>query len=170
MQRHKNDKYTAICCTEPCQKTHQLQHFSGMFDTAEEAAQAYLQHREVAHPAELEKDRLREPKAAPMVLRAIEIEKLIKSHRNNPTGFKGVAKDKNSFASNCYMPPCKRNNLGYFKLPEEAAQAYLQHVEEIHPEELVKKAKKKTKRKERSMSISPEPPVQPPLLPLFNVF
>jgi hypothetical protein len=36
----------------------------------------------------------------------------------------------------CHTSPCRHNNLGNFGTPEEAAQAYLQHHQKEHPEEL----------------------------------
>jgi hypothetical protein len=38
----------------------------------------------------------------------------------------------------CQTPPCHNSHLGNFGTPEGAAQAYLQHYQKEHPEELEK--------------------------------
>ena len=62
---------------------------------------------------------------------------LIRSDRGR-TGYKGVHPDHGRYKANCDSSPCHRNHLGMFVTPEEAAQAYLQHREKEHPEELEK--------------------------------
>ena len=54
------------------------------------------------------------------------------------------------YRAKCETAPCHHNYLGLFDRPKDAAQAYLQHWEKEHPEELVK---------ERA------PPPPPPVLP-----
>ena len=68
-------------------------------------------------------------------------EHLIRSDRaNSTTGFKGVQTLSHGgrYTATCKTPPCRNNYLGIFGIPEEAAQAYLQHQEKQHPEELEK--------------------------------
>ena len=42
------------------------------------------------------------------------------------------------YEAKCDTSPCHTNYLGTFGTPEEAAQTYLQHQEEEHPEKLEK--------------------------------
>jgi acyl-CoA synthetase (NDP forming) len=60
---------------------------------------------------------------------------LIRSDKNK-TGYKGVSALDGRYMATCNTPPCHKNNLGTFDTPEDAAQSYLQHWEEKHPEEL----------------------------------
>jgi hypothetical protein len=55
------------------------------------------------------------------------------------TGYKGVSVNRGRCYSQCTTPPCRNNHLGIFSSPEDAAQAYLQHHQEVHPEELKRK-------------------------------
>jgi hypothetical protein len=64
-------------------------------------------------------------------------EQLIPSSKSS-TGYKGVAPNKGRYKAACHTPPCHHNNLGTFDTPEEGAQAYLQHYQKEHPEELKK--------------------------------
>ena len=64
-------------------------------------------------------------------------EQLIPSGRSS-TGYKGVRPSRGRFQATCTTPPCSNNYLGIFDIPEDAAQSYLQHWEEKHPEELAK--------------------------------
>ena len=64
-------------------------------------------------------------------------EHLIRSDRtNSTTGLKGVTPDHGRYKAVCDTPPCRKNHLGMFDTAEEAAQAYLQHYQKQHPEEL----------------------------------
>jgi hypothetical protein len=117
-------RYQAKCTTPPCRQSH-----LGSFGTPEEAAQAYLQHWEKEHPEELQQER-----AAPL---PVQQHLLIRSERNS-TGFKGVYLYKGRYQAKCDTASCHSHNLGRFGTPEEAAQAYLQHWEKEHPEELEK--------------------------------
>jgi hypothetical protein len=120
-------RYQAKCNTSPCRHNHHL----GRFDTPEEAAQAYLQHYQKQHPEELEKERARP------VLLPVQEHLLIRSDRkDNKTGYRGVRPSKGRYQATCKTPPCKNNHLGSFDTPEEGAQAYLQHYQKEHPEEL----------------------------------
>jgi hypothetical protein len=65
------------CNTATCQGGNYL----GRFDTPEEAAQAYLQHWEKKHPAELEKERA--PPPPPPVLPEVQHHLLIPSDKKN---------------------------------------------------------------------------------------
>jgi hypothetical protein len=56
----------------------------------------------------------------------------------NLTGFKGVHPSGCRYQTKCQTPPCHHSHLGSFDTPEEGAQAYLQHWEKEHPEELKK--------------------------------
>ena len=80
-------------------------------------------------------------------------EHLIRSDRAK-TGFKGVTLHQGRYQAQCKTSPCGQNFLGMFDTPEEAAQAYLQHWEKEHPEQL---------KKQRVPT-----PVLLPLLPLLN--
>jgi hypothetical protein len=117
-------RYSTQCNTPPCHHSH-----LGRFDTPEEAGQAYLQHWEKKHPEELKKER-----APPL---QVQGHLLIRSDRNK-TGYKGVHSDKGRYQAKCNTPPCRRNHLGTFDTLEEAGQAYLQHYQKEHPEELKK--------------------------------
>jgi hypothetical protein len=117
-------RYQAACDTLPCHNNH-----LGRFDTPEEAAQAYLQHWEKEHPKELKK-----VQAPPL---QVQEHLLIRSDRNS-TGYKGVHPDKSRYQAKCGTLDCRHNYLGLFDTPEEAAQAYLQHYQKKHPEELKK--------------------------------
>ena len=64
-------------------------------------------------------------------------EELMRSDRAK-TGFKGVVPDHGRYQAACNTSSCRHNHLGMFGTPEEAAQAYLQHQQEEHPEELEK--------------------------------
>jgi hypothetical protein len=117
-------RYHATCNTAPCRHNH-----LGNFGTPEQAAQAYLQHWEQEHPEELEKEQ-----AAPL---QVQEHLVIRSDRCS-TGFKGVHLNNGRYQAQCGTSPCHNNYLGMFGTPEEAAQAYLQHCEKEHPEELEK--------------------------------
>ena len=122
-----HDRYMAECNTSSCHHNH-----LGSFGTPEEAAQVYLQHYQKEHPEEREKERARP------VLLPIQERLLIRSDKGQ-TGFKGVHQNGGSYKAVCTTSPCRRNHLGNFDTPEEAAQAYLQHYQKEHPEELEKK-------------------------------
>jgi hypothetical protein len=66
---------------------------------------------------------------------------LIRSDRTK-TGYKGVVANFGRYKAKCTTPPCSNNRvtsrLGTFDTPEDAAQAYLQHYQKKHPEELEK--------------------------------
>ena len=64
-------------------------------------------------------------------------EQLIPSDKCS-TGYRGVHPNRGRYQATCDTPPCHNNNLGTFVTPEEAAQAYLQHYQKEHPEELKK--------------------------------
>ena len=57
---------------------------------------------------------------------------LIQSARGK-TGYKGVAPHQGRYRAVCTTPPCHDNYLGRFDIPEDAAQAYLQHHQKEHP-------------------------------------
>ena len=63
---------------------------------------------------------------------------LIRSDRAKSTGYKGVVANNGRYRAECSTSPCRHNYLGTFGTPEEAAQAYLQHQEKEHLEELGK--------------------------------
>jgi hypothetical protein len=113
-----NDRYMAKCNTSPCRLNH-----LGIFDTPEDAAQAYLQHLEKKHPKELEKERAPLPE--------VHHHLLIRSDTNK-TGYKGVSQQGGRYLAQCYTSPCRPNHLGYFGTPEDAAQSYLQHHQQEH--------------------------------------
>ena len=121
---HKG-RYQVQCNTSTCRKNH-----LGNFGTPEEGAQAYLQHYQNEHPEELKKER-----APPLVLLPVQEHLLIRSDTSS-TGYKGVQPHKGRYQAKCNTPPCLQNHLGTFDTSEEAAQAYLQHYQEGHPEEL----------------------------------
>jgi hypothetical protein len=50
----------------------------------------------------------------------------------------GVYLLKGRYKALCHSAHCRHHHVGYFVTAEEAAQAYLQHWEEKHPEELEK--------------------------------
>ena len=139
-------RYQARCDTSTCHHNH-----LGTFDIPEEAAQAYLQHREKKHPKELEKERA--PPPPPPVLPQVQHRLLIRSDRAK-TGYKGVTIDRGGYQANCHTAPCLHNRLGMFDTPEDAAQSYLQHWTGGHPEEL-----------ERERAPPPPPPVLPEVQP-----
>jgi hypothetical protein len=60
---------------------------------------------------------------------------LIRSDKSS-TGYRGVHPHQGRYQAKCQTPPCLQNYLGTFDTSEEAAQAYLQHYQEEHPEEL----------------------------------
>ena len=62
-------------------------------------------------------------------------EQLVRSEKG-VSGFKGVAPNHGRYQATCDMSPCRHNHLGVFGTPEDAAQEYLQHHQEKHPEEL----------------------------------
>ena len=70
-----------------------------------------------------------------LVLREVEHHLLIQSDKAK-SGYRGVIASYGRYRATCNTPPCRHNHLGTFDTPEEAAQAYLQHQEEEHPEEL----------------------------------
>jgi len=114
------DRYQARCNTPPCNHIH-----LGIFDTPEEAAQAYLHHYQKEHPEELKK------KQAPPL--RVQEHLLIRSDRAK-SGDKGVVANGGRYHAQCFTPPCHHNHLGMFDTPEEAAQAYLQHYGKEHPD------------------------------------
>ena len=61
-------------------------------------------------------------------------EQLIRSARSK-TGYKGVSPHKGRYQAKCSTSPCRKNNLGTFDIPEDAAQSYLQHHQEEHKHE-----------------------------------
>jgi hypothetical protein len=72
-----------------------------------------------------------------IVWQAIDKNLLVRSGKSS-TGFKGVSLHQGRYKATCHSPPCHGHHLGMFGTAEEAAQAYLQHWEEKHPEELEK--------------------------------
>ena len=178
---HK-DRYQVQCTKAPCRHN-----FLGVFSTAEEGAETYLQHQQESHSyhpesgdneVEEEKDVVAEQHIEPYVFKSAgdkasskrkhqltampgdrrvfgmqeeevtnqgttsanldESEKLIRSSFNM-TGFKGVhphGPHRDRYQAQCNTPPCSNNHLGTFFTPEEGAQAYLQHYQKEHPEEL----------------------------------
>jgi hypothetical protein len=107
------------------------------FVTPEEASQAYLQHWQTDHPKELEKERQQGPRAPCTVLLPVQEHLLMRSD-SNLTGFKGVCPNEGRYKATCSTAPCHDQHLGMFATPEEAAQAFLQHWQTNHPEELKK--------------------------------
>ena len=124
---HKG-RYQATCNTAPCHN-----HHLGTFGTPEEAAQAYLQHWETEHPEELEKERQQPHSSAASSAGA-------PSHAvgQGLDWIQGCASTQGRYQATCNTAPCRNHHLGTFGTPEEAAQAYLQHWETNHPEELEK--------------------------------
>jgi hypothetical protein len=58
---------------------------------------------------------------------------LIRSEKqHSKTGYKGVYLLQGRYQARCSKPPCRLNHLGMFGIPEEAAQAYLQHYQHNH--------------------------------------
>jgi hypothetical protein len=128
--RPNKGRYQVQCNTTPCHNQN-----LGRFGTPEEAAQAYLQHWQTNHPKELEKERQRTP---PPVLLPVQEHFLMRSDKSS-TGFKGVFQYRGRYQAKCTTASCHNHNYhGTFDTPEEAAQAYLQHWETNHPEELEK--------------------------------
>jgi hypothetical protein len=120
-------RYKTKCDTPPCHRNS-----LGTFDSPEEAAQTYLQHWEKEHPEELKKERVPRP-----VLLPVQEHLLIRSDKNI-TGYNGVVPNQHRYQARCFTSPCRNNYLGHFDIPEEAAQAYLQHYQKDHPEQLKK--------------------------------
>jgi hypothetical protein len=130
---HAQDgRYRTKCNTPPCHLN-----YLGSFDTPEDAAQSYLQHFQKKHPEELKKERLPRP-----VLLPVQEHLLIRSDKTK-TGYKGVIVNKGRYQAQCNTAPCHNNHLGSFDTPEEAAQAYLQHYQKQHREELEQERVKK---------------------------
>ena len=70
-------------------------------------------------------------------------EHLIRSDRaNSTTGFKGVHPNDGRYQAVCETSHCRKNYLGRFDTPEQAAQAYLQHQEKEHLQQHVSKKRK----------------------------
>jgi hypothetical protein len=66
-------------------------------------------------------------------------EHLLMRSGKGSTGFKGVVcPSTGRYRAKCTTSPCCHLTLGSFGTPEEAAQAYLQHWQTDHPEELEK--------------------------------
>jgi hypothetical protein len=59
---------------------------------------------------------------------------LVRSDRSS-TGFKGVRPHQGQYRAECTRVECN-HHIGRFGTPEEAAQAYLQHLKNFHPAEL----------------------------------
>jgi hypothetical protein len=110
--------------------------YLGNFGTPEEAAQAFLQHWQTIHPEELKKE-LEKERTPPPVLLPVQEHLLMRSDKGS-TGFKGVHQDRGRYQATCNTALCHNHYVGKFDTPEEAAQAYLQHWETNHPEELEK--------------------------------
>jgi hypothetical protein len=134
-------KYHSRCSTGHCVAVH-----LGTFDSAEEAAQAHLQHHEDEHPAlvkQLQEDgiasfrRGRKEGGEPFILRLpIDVDALIRSSRN-VTGFTGLSKERGGrFHANCNLESCSVSTLGCWGTAEEASQSWLQHYEEEHEDVL----------------------------------
>jgi hypothetical protein len=116
-----------------CNTLHCRNNNLGTFDTPEEAGQAYLQHYQKEHPEGLEKERVPCP-----VLLPLQEDLLIRSDKSS-TGYKGVQPlSGGRYKTTCDTPPCHDNYLGTFDTPEEGAQAYLQHKQKEHTEQLKK--------------------------------
>jgi hypothetical protein len=99
-------------------------------DKADAAQEAYLQHNQEKHPEVLKKER-----APPLEVQ----EHLLLRSDNNATGFHCVTCTLSGrFTAKCETHPCRGKSVGTFTTAEEAAQAYLQHHQEVHPEELEK--------------------------------
>jgi hypothetical protein len=133
-------RYKARCETPPC-----CLNYLGSFNNPEEAAQAYLQHHQHSHnhqaaPPPCPKDEGRHGWLRMFnALHEKEHEHLFIRSDRSSTGYKGVQANTGRYQTRCDTPPCRRNHLGSFVTPEAAAQAYLQHWEKEHPEELKKK-------------------------------
>jgi hypothetical protein len=65
------------------------------------------------------------------VLPEVQHHLLIRSDKAK-SGYKGVHPHRGRFEVKCATPPCHHNHLGSFDIPEEAAQAYLQHQQQNH--------------------------------------
>ena len=111
-------RFKSKCDTPPCQFNH-----LGTFDTAEEAAEAYLEHIEEEHPEKLEKEW-----AQPL---KVQEHLLIRSDTNS-SGLKGVVACQGRYQATCSTAACKQHHLGRYDTREEAGQAYLQHHQEEH--------------------------------------
>ena len=77
---------------------------------------------------------------------------LIRSDRAR-TSFKGVHQHKDRYKAECNRSPCRLNYLGTFDAPEEAAQAYLQHLQQCHSQAYL----------QHLSNVQKTPPVSPPL-------
>jgi hypothetical protein len=142
----RKGRFKSVCSRTPC-RCNSL----GVFFTPEEAARVYLKHWEQTHPEVLEKERARRPP----LLYPVQPYLLIRSDRSS-TGFEGVQPHASGrYKVQCCTSACRTSRgakyLGSFSSTEEAAQVYLQHHWECHPEELVQKRKRR-----RSMKIRVE--------------
>jgi hypothetical protein len=118
----RRGRYQAECTLSTC-----LRHHLGTFGTAEEAAQAFLQHWQKEHPEELENER-----APPLQVQ----EHLLMRSVKGKTGFRGVRRHRGRYPARCTLAACHNHSHGTFGTAEEAAQAFLQHWQKEHPEEL----------------------------------
>ena len=115
-------RYQAECTTSPCRYN-----YLGHFGTLEEAAQAYLQHREKQHPEQLKKERAPPLQAQEHLLIQSAMSStgykglLIRSDRAR-SGYKGVTAYDGRYRANCDTAPCHGNYLGNFGTPEDAAR------------------------------------------------
>jgi hypothetical protein len=100
-------RYQATCQTAPCTKNN-----LGTFETPEQAAQAYLQHREKEHP---EASAL--PPPPPPVLRDIDADLLVHSGKSS-TGYQGVRPHRDQYQATCDTAACRKSNLGTFGTPD----------------------------------------------------
>jgi hypothetical protein len=78
---------------------------------------------EKEHPKELEMER-----APPL---QVQEHLLIRS--KSKSGFKAVRIHDGRYQARCDRGSCHHHHLGSFGTPEEAAQAYLEHLEKEHP-------------------------------------